>query len=232
MSLLICSPLYGGNCCGEFTMSCIELTNFLLSKNIRHSFSFLYNESLITRARNILAFDFINNRDHKYLLFIDSDIQFTISDFTYLYNFVIDNNIQICGLDYPLKTISYPVKLASGRTFENTDYSLNFIEVNRAPTGFLLIDRNVFLKLNTILDDKKLFIDTYAENQYVIRKYIYFDTETVNNEYLSEDYFFSELCKEAGFKIYLSRNHFVRHVGRSIFDVAKMTKNYKDKISL
>ena len=47
--------MYGGMCLGEYTRSMLNVAPVLNAANIQHSAAFVYNDSLITSARNKLA---------------------------------------------------------------------------------------------------------------------------------------------------------------------------------
>jgi len=77
--LFIATPMYGGQCAGMYARSMMELTNLLTRMNIAHQPYFLFNESLITRARNYCCDEFMRS-DCTHMLFIDSDIGFNAND--------------------------------------------------------------------------------------------------------------------------------------------------------
>ena len=52
--LFIATPMYGGSCLGAYMKSCLDLQMAGLQYGIEVKFSFLFNESLIQRARNHL----------------------------------------------------------------------------------------------------------------------------------------------------------------------------------
>jgi hypothetical protein len=54
MHVRIATPMYGGNCKGIYVDSVMALTFALARDGHEVSFSKIYNESLITRARNNL----------------------------------------------------------------------------------------------------------------------------------------------------------------------------------
>ena len=77
--LFIATPMYGGMAHGLYIKSCLDLQTTMNKYGIETKFSFLFNESLITRARNYLVDEFLRS-DHTHLLFIDSDIHFNPQD--------------------------------------------------------------------------------------------------------------------------------------------------------
>jgi hypothetical protein len=60
--------------------SMLDLQGLCVQYGINIKFSFLFNESLITRARNYLVDEFLHRSDCTHLLFIDSDIHFKAQD--------------------------------------------------------------------------------------------------------------------------------------------------------
>jgi len=69
--LFVATPMYGGQCHGMYTKSISDLTKLCTHYGIECKFFFLFNESLITRARNYCADDFMRS-DYTHLMFIDS----------------------------------------------------------------------------------------------------------------------------------------------------------------
>ena len=67
--------MYGGQCFGFFTQALLITQNVLPAAGVKSSFSFVFNESLIQRARNLLAHNFLKT-DATHLMFIDADIKF------------------------------------------------------------------------------------------------------------------------------------------------------------
>lgn len=77
--VMVAAPMYGGQCMGMFTRSMIELSTIFSRMGIEWEPYFLFNESLITRARNYCADHFMRS-DCTHLMFIDSDIGFNAND--------------------------------------------------------------------------------------------------------------------------------------------------------
>ena len=50
--LFVATPMYGGQCAGMFTKSCNDLSALCMHYKIEAKFYYLFNESLVTRARN------------------------------------------------------------------------------------------------------------------------------------------------------------------------------------
>ena len=169
--LLVGTPMYGGMCHGDYTTGCLQLSNYLSSQGVQHSFSFLFNESLITRARNFIAHNFLKS-DFTHLLFIDSDIKFNAGDVPKMIE--SDKDI-ICGI-YPMKGINWPnVRNAINNNvpdeelkYHTGSFAVNPLkkdegkeivvtvnepfEISNGATGFMLIKREVFTKLEPHCD--------------------------------------------------------------------------------
>ena len=95
--------MYGGMCSGFYVQSLLPLEKLLAEHGIRCSFSFMFNESLIQRARNALASVFMKNDIFTHLMFIDADIKFNPNDIIHMVKF--DKDV-ICGI-YPKKEINW-----------------------------------------------------------------------------------------------------------------------------
>ena len=77
--LFVAAPMYGGQCAGMFCKSTNDLSALFRAHNIELKFYYLFNESLVTRARNYCCDEFMRS-DCTHLMFIDSDIGFNAQD--------------------------------------------------------------------------------------------------------------------------------------------------------
>ena len=160
-TVFIATPMYGGQCAGWYTQSILEMVNVFSANGIQAQFSFMFNESLITRARNALAHQFLKS-NATHLMYIDSDIKFNPHDIVKM--LAADKEI-ICGI-YPKKEINWTtVKQAMDRNVDQNQlkhYTGSFVvnlvnyagevtvpvnepvEIFNGGTGFMLIKREVF----------------------------------------------------------------------------------------
>ena len=167
--IFVATPMYGGNCHGMYTKSTADLAMLSTKYGIEVKFFYLFNESLITRARNYLVDEFLRS-DFDYLMFIDSDIGFDPNDVLTLAALLdpADDKEIICG-PYPKKTIAWEkIKHAVDRGFADKnpnnlekyvgDYVFNPVggseeiqidipvEVMEGGTGFMMIHRSALEK--------------------------------------------------------------------------------------
>ena len=101
--LFVSTPMYGGQCYGFYVQSVMQLQKMASGAGIDVSFSFMFNESLITRARNAMAHNFIKMKAATHLLFIDSDIKFHPE---HIFPMIEADKEIICGI-YPKKEINW-----------------------------------------------------------------------------------------------------------------------------
>ena len=77
--LFVATPMYGGMCAGMFCRSTNDLSALAMHYQIELKYYYLFNESLITRARNYCCDEFMRS-DCTHMLFIDADIGFQAND--------------------------------------------------------------------------------------------------------------------------------------------------------
>jgi hypothetical protein len=181
--LFVATPMYGGQCAGMYTKSTADLAMMCTQYGVSVRFFYLFNESLITRARNYLVDEFMRS-DCTHLMFIDSDIGFDPNDVMALMALMDpeapdgERKEIMCG-PYPKKTIAWEkIKMAVDKGFADDDpnkleqlvgdYVFNPVagqvemrldepvEVMEGGTGFMMVQRSAFEK----------FAEAYPEYSY------------------------------------------------------------------
>lgn len=235
--LFIATPMYSGVCHGLYVKSALDLQTMMNQLGVECKFSFLFNESLITRARNYLVDEFLRS-GYTHLLFIDSDIEFRNQDVLAL--LALDKDI--IGAPYPKKSIHWNnVYLAAKNSMANDkfnpgdlekvcgDYVFNPVpgtekfsvfeplDVLEIGTGYMMIKREVFPKYAEAYPEKIYRPDHIGQQHFDGKRMIhaYFDTEidTVTQRYLSEDYSFCQRWRRIGGQILLCPWMPTSHVG-------------------
>ena len=168
--LMLATPMYGGQCAGMFTRSVADLSALCTHYGIHLQMYFLFNESLITRARNYCSDEFLRS-EASHLMFIDSDIGFNPHDVIALMAISKDQEAgyDVIGGPYPKKCISWEkIKIAVDKGFadENAnnlekfvgDYVFNPadgqtqikinepVKVREIGTGFMMVRRETLEK--------------------------------------------------------------------------------------
>lgn len=120
--LFVATPMYGGQNAGMYAKSIADLVTVCFSQGIECRLYFLFNESLITRARNYCVDEFMRS-GFTHLMFIDSDIGFNPHDVIGLLAMQSDDSpYDIIGAPYPKKCISWEkVKVAVDKGFADED---------------------------------------------------------------------------------------------------------------
>lgn len=242
--LFIATPMYGGQCAGMYARSMMELCVLLTRMNIPHQPYFLFNESLITRARNYCCDEFVRS-DCTHMLFIDSDIGFNANDIVAILAMMEDDSpYDILGAPYPKKCISWEkVKQAVDKGFADEDpnelekFVGDFVfnpkaggerisigepcEVLEIGTGYMMIKRKVFETMEEKfphLSYKPDHIRTeHFDGTREIMMYFQAEIDPKSKRYLSEDYWFCQKVQEAGLQTWLCPWMKTHHVGSYIF---------------
>ncbi len=242
--LFIATPMYGGQCSGFYTKSMTDLTAKLSKLGIQMQLYFLFNESLITRARNYCVDEFMRSTA-THFLFIDSDIGFNPDDVIALLGLQTDESeYDVIGGPYPKKCISWEkikqaVDIGAADKDPNMleryvgDYVFNPksgasqipinepVEVRELGTGFMMIRRSTFEKY------KKAYPHLWYKPDHVrtaafdgSREIMaYFDCiiDPETKRYLSEDYMFCYNVEKMGGKVWLCPWMQLAHVGSYVF---------------
>lgn len=242
--LFLATPMYGGQCAGMYTKSIADLSALFTKYGVQLQLYYLFNESLITRARNYCVDEFMRS-DATHLMFIDSDIGFSPHDVVAMLALMTDDSpYDVLGGPYPKKCISWEkIKQAVDKGMADDDpnaldkyvgdYVFNPrsgqneiplgkpVEVLELGTGFMMVRRKTF----------ETYRDAYPELSYKpdhVRTehfdgtreiHAYFDCiiDPDSKRYLSEDYNFCYHVTKMGGKNFLCPWMKLQHVGSYIF---------------
>jgi hypothetical protein len=242
--LFIATPMYGGQCAGMFTRSVADLSGLCTRYQIPMHLYFLFNESLVTRARNYCVDEFLRS-GATHLMFIDSDIGFDPQDVLALLAISIQHpeyNV-LCG-PYPKKTIAWEkIKAAVDRGMADEkpsnlekyvgDYVFNPTkgtseipigkpcQVMEGGTGFMLIPRETLVEYDKHYPELKYRPDHVRTEAFDGSREImaYFDCiiDPESKRYLSEDYMFCYNVQKAGMTVWMCPWMKLKHVGSYVF---------------
>lgn len=242
--LFLATPMYGGQCAGMFARSVADLAALCTQYGVQLQLYFLFNESLITRARNYCCDEFMRS-GATHLMFIDSDIGFNPQDVIALLAIQDDTSpYDVIGGPYPKKCISWEkIKMAVDKGVADEDpnrlekfvgdYVFNPksgqsqipinqpVEVSEIGTGFMMIRRRTFEKYQEAFPELSYKPDHVRTEHFDGSREImaYFDCiiDPVSKRYLSEDYMFCYNVQKMGSQVWFCPWMQLQHVGTYIF---------------
>jgi len=214
-------PCYGGMLTESTFMSYIKWSNTCRQLGLDWTMETMTNESLISRARNTLVAKFLNNPTSTHLMFIDADIGWEPWHLLVMLN----RDVDVIGGLYPMKTL--PVKwVVNG--FDGAETGPDGLqEVSKTGTGFMLVKRHVFEKLNSHPAVKPFNNDIGLPKELDKHLKTYYDTAVRENRYYSEDWTFCENWRDLGGKVWVDKRVLLRHTGTYVFDFAAQEPLYK-----
>ena len=239
-SIFFATPCYGGMTTGTFTKSTNDLSAMCATYGIPLKYYFLFNESLVQRARNYCVDEFLRS-DCSHMLFVDSDIGFSYKDVMTLLAIQTSEpeKYGVITGPYPKKTIAWEkVKAAveTGRAenpFDLEHYSADFVfnvdssvssfkidepvKVQEAGTGFMLIPREVFTKYKEAYPEYSYIPDhtrtEHFDGTNEIMAYFDCSIDPETRRYLSEDYHFCKNVRAIGIDIWMCPWMELSHLG-------------------
>ena len=216
-------PCYGGQLTESTFMSFIKWANVARQLGIDWTVETMTNESLISRARNTLTAKFLHTKESTHLMFIDADIGWEPWHLLVMLNAQKD----VIGGLYPMKSL--PIKwCVNGIPDADQNDPSGLIEVTKTGTGFLLIKRDVFDKLNAHPAVKSFTNDIGLDPVLNIYMKTYFDTAVRENRYYSEDWTFCENWRDIGGQVWVDKRVLLKHTGTYVFDYQTQDKLYQD----
>lgn len=229
--VFLSTPCYGGLCLEKYMSSVIKLQILLMKEQIELMIDTTENESLVHRARNVSVGRFMQKTDCEYLMFIDADIDFDPQAVVRL----VKSGHELSVACYPKKVVMWDQAAQAIKNGDDRDMAMlssslvvniganrrtiedGFVEILDGPTGFMLINRSVFKKL------EEKFPELWCKNDHQNRDFddyhAAFDCmiDPESRRYLSEDYAFCRRWQQVGGKIYADVNTTLGHIGNLPF---------------
>ena len=161
---------------------------------IEFQFRIVPGESLVTRARNNLAWQFMMETDCDAMLCIDVDLH-TTPDMVLK---VIENWLPVCGGRYPAKQadLRWILTPLNGNTAPEEN---GLLKVQEIGTGFFWVLREVLEGIINAYPEISYLCDGRADMQQL--KWDFFSVGVVNHRLMSEDYFFCFRARQIGYDI-------------------------------
>ena len=224
----MCMPCYGGQLTESTFMSYIKWANTARQLGLDWTVETMTNESLISRARNTLAAKFLHTKESTHLMFIDADIGWEPWHLLVM----LDAQKDVIGGLYPMKSlpIKWCVNGIPGQPEPGPDQ--NLIEVSKTGTGFMLIKRDVFEKLDAHPATKPFKNDIGLDPALDPYMKTYFDTAVREGRYYSEDWTFCENWRDIGGQVWVDKRVLLRHTGTYTFAHDAQEKLVQDFASM
>lgn len=246
-SLLVGTPMYGGQCYHEYLHALLELQHLCLQYEIPIKLISTSNISLVQEARNHIVNQFLET-EYTHLLFIDADVGFKAIEVIAM----LATGKQVIGGAYPRKLINWnnikdvilknpdidPSLLPSVTgsfpiipVDTNAEYSsADIMKVKGTGTGLMIIERDVFRQFRESYPDYYYSpeVDSYqlkGEAKKIELSYSYFnvgiteveDGGIVQKVSMGEDYKFCYMCRKIGIDIWYAPFTNTTHTGTYAF---------------
>lgn len=191
------------------------------------------NSGLLSRGRNLLVANFLEQTDAQWLLMIDADEQLSVEGFDKLCAAVHDVERPIvAGLYFgawrgdfypvPVPLIFRDHPTMPTRFAPIVDYPRDaVIPIDSAGTGCLMVHRTVFERIRER--------DTNPHDPQ--RRWCWFRDMPVNGDWYSEDHFFCSVARENGFPLHAHTGVVLPHRKRFWLDERHHLLNHPDMLT-
>jgi hypothetical protein len=239
-SIFVATPVHS-ECSIHYTQALLAFQQKCMSNGILVSFTLL-KSSLVTQGRNLCVNTFMEEsikHPYSHMLFIDSDIEFSFETIMKL----IAADKDIVAAPYPLKDLDWEKiakrikhkNITDGNTMSKQGFTWplklegknevtvigGVAEVTHAPTGCMLIKKQVFEKMIKELPELKINQPTVINGKMVEKEFMYnfFDCyhEPETKKYYGEDFGFCKRWAEIGGKCHILVDEYITHIGEYRF---------------
>ena len=237
--IYVATPVHS-ECSIHYTQALLKFQQNCMMNGIMVSFSLL-KSSLVTQGRNLCVANYLGDPiKYTHMLFIDSDIDFKFETIIKMLKF----DKEVIATPYPMKHIHweqiwdrlqqgkikskdelmragfiFPIKM-DGLMDENRKeitITNGLMEVSHAPTGCMLIKRQVFDKMIKAYPEDRIEQHTIVNGEAKITEnmYNFFDTihEPDTKKYYGEDFGFCKKWTKIGGKCYCYVEDPITHIG-------------------
>jgi hypothetical protein len=239
-SIFVATPVHS-ECSIHYTQALLAFQQKCMSNGILVSFTLL-KSSLVTQGRNLCVNTFMEEsikHPYSHMLFIDSDIEFSFETIMKL----VAADKDIVAAPYPLKDLDWEKiakrikhkNITDGNTMSKQGFTWplklegknevtvigGVAEVTHAPTGCMLIKKQVFEKMIKELPELKINQPTVINGKMVEKEFMYnfFDCyhEPETKKYYGEDFGFCKRWAEIGGKCHILVDEYITHIGEYRF---------------
>lgn len=232
--LFIATPCYGCMMTVQYLQCILQTQLSLASQGIGMILQTVGNESLITRARNLLTKQFMDS-GATHLLFIDADISWEPAAIYRL----LEKDEGVVSTSYPKKFFDWKrindrLNEKDGEPIQQAglDFNLNvmsqefvvtnyFAEVLDAATGFMLVKREAIERMYKHYTPDLLVVNDLVGARETIKDYVaLFDCmiDPATKRSLSEDFAFSRRWQQMGEHVYMDLGTPLGHTGSFHFE--------------
>jgi hypothetical protein len=208
-SLFIALPAYDFKVSLKLAISLARVAQAAPQHGIEIQIGSVCGCSVVSRARNLLAKDFLESKCTD-LLFIDSDINFEPEDVFRLMAWTSDAKKGIVA-GVPRVRGEERVYIAALDYDENNELTMNamgLVRAKRVATAFMMVRRDVFETL----------VEAHPEWTYYDKKSdrnlpALFDFKLTEEGYMGEDFLFCDRAREVGFEVWVDPTIKLGHMG-------------------
>lgn len=226
MKLFIALPVYGG-----YHPDFVHSLLVLMTRRPCHLvIRPCVGDSLVARARNRLCADFLAS-DCTHLLFIDTDLIFSVEHIAALVAHAERGIPMVCGL-YAKKQreLAWVCNLLDEAQEPDAD---GLQKVKYAGTGCMMFSRQVLEVMRAALKDEIEYDPDDGDTPGV--KWDFFGTGVRKfgdrRRYLSEDWLFCQRVLEMGYDIWMDTRVVLKHVGEAVYPLQEI-ESFAEKVDV
>lgn len=199
-------PAYDHKVGLRMAISLMRLGQQVLEHGIHIQVSSICGCSVVSRARNMIAHEFLKS-DCDHLLFIDSDMNFEPDSVLRLLAW--NQTKPIVGGAYEARKEGkvYILSLDGDKEHIQMD-AMGNVKARRIATGFMMIQRQVFEKLAEMHPEWE-----HKDNTSDAMLHSFFDFKVTRDGYIGEDFLFCDRAQEAGFSVWIDPTIKLGHMG-------------------
>jgi len=200
-------PAYDHKVSVKMAISLMKLGQMVLEHGIDIQVNSVCGCSVVTRARNMIAEQFLKS-DCEHLLFIDADMTFEPEDVLRLLVWNQDKGVVAGAYEARKEGKVYILTLDSKDNAVIMD-DMGLVRAKRAATGFMMIQKRVFTKLAE-LHPEWLHKDNADPTKTL---HAFFDFACTPEGYVGEDFLFCQRAIDAGFEVWIDPTIKLGHMG-------------------